>query len=137
MKPVLQTKFGGKNHPLEEQGNCMAACLASVFELELEDVPALVDDGNWYQNIQDWLKPRNLCLVPVEYFKGPVPWASWGFALIGTKSPRIEGGHLVVSKGNEVVHDPHPEAVEGFPGEPEEWWFLVCLDPSLQPVLSA
>ena len=135
MIPVMQTTFGGKDDPFEVQGNCIAACLASIFEIALTDVPDIAADGNWYLNIQEWLAPRNLCLVPMNYEPGPLAWATWGFAMIGTKSPRINGGHLVVTKGFGVVHDPHPDAIEGYPGEPEEWWFLVCLDPSKQPVL--
>lgn len=35
MKPAMQTKFG------EYEGDCFAACIASLFELPIEDVPDL------------------------------------------------------------------------------------------------
>lgn len=138
MIPVMQTKFGGIGDPVEEQGDCIRACLASLFEIELADVPEYLngsddpDSQPWYQLLNEWLAPRNLCLVTVEHGRQA---GFWGLAMLGTESPRIKGGHLVVVKGFSVVHDPHPKAEAGKHGKPEEWWFLVCLDPSKQPTL--
>lgn len=39
MKPVMQTKRGGSGAPPEERGDCLAACLASLLEVPIEDVP--------------------------------------------------------------------------------------------------
>ncbi|MCH6575571.1 MAG: hypothetical protein IH795_10285, partial [Bacteroidetes bacterium] len=36
--PVNQTKFGGSDAPIEEQGDCFRACLASILELALDEV---------------------------------------------------------------------------------------------------
>jgi hypothetical protein len=58
MKPIYQTRFGGSEAPGEEQGNCFAACLASVFECALEDVPdfaGTIVDGRWFGIITEWL----------------------------------------------------------------------------------
>ena len=137
MKPVFQTKFGGIGDPVDEQGDCIRACLASIFEIEMDDVPSFLtgtdleaDFHPWYERMNVWLATRNLCLVTVEHGRQA---GMWGFAMLGTESPRIKGGHLVVVKGFDVVHDPHPKAEAGKHGKPEEWWFLVCLDPAKQP----
>lgn len=52
MKPVFQTRFG-------KEGNCWAACLASLFEVPLEEVDHC--SGNhedWLQNTTKWLAAR-------------------------------------------------------------------------------
>jgi hypothetical protein len=125
MKPVYQTKFGGPSAPREEQGNCMQAVLASVFELPLEQAFNAVDygDDDWYEHLQEWLAGRGLyfqCFIPEAE---PPP----GYHLIGGKGPTgIQ--HVVVGKGGAVVHDPVPG---GYPIVSPEWTgVFTCLDPA-------
>lgn len=40
MIKVFQTKYG-------EEGNCFAACIASLFEVEIDDIPFLADYKDW------------------------------------------------------------------------------------------
>jgi hypothetical protein len=43
-------------------GDCMRACVASLFELPLLEVPHFVEHENWWQLWAEWLAARNLRL---------------------------------------------------------------------------
>ena len=94
MIPVDQTKFG---YP---DGNCMSASLASVLQLPLEEVPDLATP-DWISVLAAFLEQYGLCPLV-----SPVPVD--GLSIACGLGPR---GHLhaVVSEGDEVAHDPHPD----------------------------
>jgi hypothetical protein len=57
-KKVFMTKFGyGK-------GNCLQACVASVFGMRLDDVPDFcegdADNFVWFHRLEKWCKENNL-----------------------------------------------------------------------------
>jgi hypothetical protein len=137
MKPVMQTIVA------RNQGNCWSACIASLLELPIEEVPPFVKDGgeNFLQLAQDWLGKRGLFILrirmPKEILTGDdIRWHQIPECLcIATgKSPRGDYGHAVVGRivdayKFEMLHDPHPDGtgIEGFPICVE---FLVPLDPA-------
>lgn len=102
MRPVHQTKFG------RPDGNCFAACVASVFEIPIEDAPDLSAGEqrglHWLQVVQEWLAPRGLWYCDVK-FDGILPL---GYHLIGGMGPRGLP-HSVVGCNGKMVHDPHPD----------------------------
>lgn len=132
MKPVFMTKFGGSEAPEEEQGNCIAACLASLFEIELSDVPdfaGTITNGKWYVILSTWLAKRNLELsfYPVKNVVPPVQ----GYYMLGCKSTTLKNpddGHMVIAQNGQVVHDPNPNA-KGV-GEKEDICLLTPIDMS-------
>ncbi len=100
MKPVDQTKFG-------LEGNCMAACLASILEVNIEDVQAKETD-NWFKDVNLWLqKEHRLALMTVS---GSPFWFE-GHLIVGGPGPRDQE-HACVGARREwvitIVHDPHP-----------------------------
>lgn len=113
MKPVFQTSFGSK------KGNCQAACVASILEIPIEDVPCHAGDA-WFLKWETWLGGRGLSVVSfnfdggvgldfVKYFFGE------GFYIVAGLSPRARKDghpadmfHAVVYQGGKLVHDPHP-----------------------------
>jgi len=97
MIPVDQTTFG---HP---GGNCFSACVASLLEIQIGEVPYLMEDRDWFQGFIEWLRPRGLWAVTFSVANG---WRPDGYVILGGQSPR--GSHAVVGLGLEVVHDPHP-----------------------------
>jgi hypothetical protein len=105
MKPVDQTKFGN-------EGNCLAACLASVFECRIEECPdfdALYKAGkDWWGAMREFCLPSGYSVIHVGVGWMPRPPA--GYHLMGGKSPRpdVTHGHLVVVRNGVIVHDPHP-----------------------------
>lgn len=115
MRPVDQTTFG---HP---GGNCFSACVASLLELPITDVPYFMDESEgrakWHEQLDAWLEPRGFYashFVIVDLERAEMPRGH--FILVG-RSPR--GDHAVIARGRDVVHDPHPSrdgllVVEGF-----------------------
>jgi hypothetical protein len=135
MRPVYQTKFGGSDAPEEEQGNCMQACLASIFEIPLEDAPeftGLINSGAWFTHLQAWLKKRNLTLLMLPAKPVDIPH---GFAMAGVLSktlPKPEDGHMIVVQNGLPVHDPNPANKDVSPEDytMTEYWVFTCIDPS-------
>ena len=146
MIPVVQQIVGdGKDK--RPMGDCLRACLASIFELPLEEVPHVAaSPRGWWSATQDWLRPRGLWMETLEYTvpsEKPIPKgerypAGWWIAVVD--SQLFEGAtHAVVMRGlyvdgtsdpHLVVHDPSPvprQVPYVFHGAR---WFTV-LDPAL------
>jgi len=135
MKPVYQTRFGGSDAPEEEQGNCMEACLASIFECTLGDVPDFagnITGAGRFLQLQRWLAERNLSLLmlPAKPVDAPA-----GYSMVAVKSktlPNPDDGHMVVAKNGLLVHDPNPNSKGPLDHEIEAYWAFTVKDPSLQ-----
>ena len=136
MKPVFQTKFGGADAPEAEQGDCMAACLASIFEVELADVPDFaghINGGGWFFLFQKWLKARNLSLLMLGSDAKDIPAGYCMAAVLSHNLPDPKDGHMVVLKNGLLVHDPNPNNTGRDQGEYTvlEYWAFTCVDPAL------
>jgi len=120
MKPVMQTKFTTVDQSVH--GNCLAACLASLLEVPLEQVPALEDMGTeWFGVMYEFLNQHGYDYLGTKY-TGPSLNPFWweflleaqpgvnGYLIVGGKSPRewVTRGHAVIYKDGAMVHDPHP-----------------------------
>lgn len=135
MKPVDQTKFG------KPEGNCYAACLASIFEVPIEECPDYSDiawgDDNDFATAEgaaEWQRRTNeflarfgvyeCCLSVPGLLQGD--WRPQGWTILGGEGPRgLE--HAVVGKGLDMVHDPHPSR-EGLV-RVKDVTFFVIIDP--------
>ena len=101
-KPVNQTKFG------KFEGNCLAACLASIFGIGIEDVPDFGLDTLWYTRFEKWMI-EIFSLQPVDLdIANLADWKPKGYHLISGKSPRGDYDHCIVGKNGRPVHDPYP-----------------------------
>lgn len=102
MRRILQTKFGA------EEGNCFAACLASLFPVELEDVPDFyAEAGNaWYSAFVVWCRQFDVIPVMISLDSAD-PGLRGVYYLIGGMSPRGLM-HSVIGLNGKMVHDPHP-----------------------------
>jgi len=130
MKPVMQTKFG------VPWGNCLQACIASIFEISIEDAPDFgdicEDDDNkprrsWWRILQNWCAERNMAVVQVTAGSAWIPENA--YLIAGGKSPRGEFNHAVVWYGGKIVHDPHPDQT-GLAERPTDYDLFVVLDPA-------
>lgn len=102
MIPVDQTRFAG-DHP-----NCLAACLATIFEVPIEEIdsPALASGGT------QWAALMEVCHAhgyhPFSYSPSPEdggpfpPIAPPGYHIACSET------HATVAYNGEIVHDPHP-----------------------------
>ncbi len=127
MKPVEQTILG---HP---EGNCFAACLASILELPLDEVP-LFKMEQWQLAYNEWLRPSGLAIISVPLPEGiqsqPAEILRYfmpGYTILAAQSPRFDCLHAVVCWNGEIVHDPHPQRHMGV-GEWKEVDLLVAID---------
>lgn len=137
LKPVFQTIFG--NGIGTEAGNCMPACLASILEIPLDDIPHFA--GNHYEPrdfhkaVDEWLRsigyrPIRMYVENIEecalYIEG---WSD-EFVLLSGDSPRGDWAHIVVGKVSDhgysfdVVHDPHPSG-SGLASDPKWVTFII------------
>jgi hypothetical protein len=146
VKPVFQDRFtvpieeGGTVEGLapEDRGNCLQAAFASVFELELKQVPHFVamPADTWWSAVCDWLAERNIAVqwAPIGNGNGK-GWAPLGAYFLATgTSPRGNFQHVVVMRDWEMVHDPHPSG-DGL-AELRGAYFFIVADPTRQPVVT-
>lgn len=110
MTPVDQT------HDYE-LGNCLQACVASVLDKKLEDVPDFLKlyGPRWFPELRTWLGQfgKHAAYVSTanslisHVYPHELHWIGVGDGPRGVR-------HAVVCLHNEVVHDPHPSR-EGLP----------------------
>lgn len=106
-------------------GDCLRACICSLFNIEVEHVPhfarygfddpkEVADHHGWWWALVgfvDTLEPSyaTLTLKPEE---APEPSESvddlFGCYMASGKSPRGDWQHCVVGRGGEIIWDPHP-----------------------------
>lgn len=121
MTPVDQTIFTVPG------GNCYAACVASLLNMRLCDVPNFHGADDWQTALATWLEPFGMYPVYCALHDGVDAWRPQGLYILGGKSPRGEWGHAVVAMGSKVVHDPHPSRAGVLTWD--EATLLVHLDP--------
>lgn len=136
-------------------GNCLAACIASVFELPLSDVWPEVPNGGGFQYVCEWTACRYPALAAntIDFFdaeawkpiRRPLADVEWpmtpaGYWIARVESPRAAAAgvldsygfptqHCVVMLGSVLVWDPHPSRDMGVgPCRGMYWWSL--RDPS-------
>lgn len=119
MIPVFQTRFASPDDPALPPGNCFAACIASILEISLDEVPWPTSEerggdgwADYMQRLSEWLACRGLAILDAPL---PRPWCStdaleaspliW---IAGGLSPRGSFSHAVVCRGPNMIHDPHP-----------------------------
>lgn len=127
MTPVYQTEFA------PPKGNCFQACIASLLDLPLEDVPHFIDMEKRLLDLQrmnEWMLERGLWVTTFERGDGkPLPLFPPGLHMIITgPSPRGPFLHSLIGKASahevtdrgtdkeswlqhfEYIHDPREDA---------------------------
>lgn len=125
MRPVFQT-ITTLDPEKKLWGDCLRACIASLFEFDIEHVPHFCDEflypEGFYPALQEWLARRDF-----TYINFPVPAGELegfkkqlramniaAFHLLGGRN----GGnnHIVVAQFGDIVHDPWPKLDSPFRG---------------------
>lgn len=87
-------------------GNCLQACVATVFHLPLDAVPHFSAFEWWPQALTLWAYGKQLRVCGKTATE--IPDDSVGRTyIVGGKSPRGVA-HVVVGKRGKVIWDPHP-----------------------------
>ena len=141
---VYQTTFGGPDDPIEEQGNCMQAALATLLGLPLEEAFDFRREyfdwkenrgAHWWSRFERWCSERGWYPLILTH---PIP--ALGMPGVASRNLFDADGtpltHQVLAFNREVVHDPRtPGGEESYDaevlkeGESEEWYYLVPIDP--------
>lgn len=129
MTPVFQTDFRAPG------GNCFQACVASIMDLHLDEVPHFLKDsdgGNWRQErweaVREFAREHNLAacwLSPGEEEDSKYIPDLFRSGLYYIATGPIAGsqyGHCVVGLGGKFVHDPSTSDGCIFSGEP--WLYI-------------
>ena len=103
MKKVFQTKFGFPD------GNCHAACIASLFEVDIDDIPSWGNRSDWYDKFTKWCV-SNLGVQPIDIDADTCFIEPIGHYIINGESKNGDFWHSVIGYGGKVVHDPHPDS---------------------------
>ena len=99
--------------------DCHRAALASVFDLELDDVPNFADGNpsaaDFNTRVETWLGSRNVTAVNIP-FAGSLTEALYAMDHASSCAFWIVGGrdsagyrHTVVARRGGVIHDPSPD----------------------------
>ena len=124
MIKVDQTSFGGLDSPIDEQGNCWQACIASIFDLPLTDafdvrqydqeIGRSYNEARWFDQFNQWLGRFGLACIYIESRKEhPIACSlMFGTHMMEVKSTTLGNDltHVVVIHDGQVVHDPNPRA---------------------------
>lgn len=109
MKPVNQTKFVTNDGI--DIGNCLQACIASIFELTLEEVPHFAMDDDWQEALDDFLDDYGFyhLITSVRDIENNRPVRYKGYHLLNGITNRTKiSTHCVVAKNGKMIFDPHP-----------------------------
>ncbi len=136
MFKVDQTTFGGKDAPLEQQGNCFQACVATVLQMPLEeayDCRGIQDEDDWLADFNKWLERYGLgCIYIFGDKDKPMKVTECRGLCIGEfMSKTLYQGerHVVVLRNHfEVFHDPNPNA-KGRMGDFQGVYIFIPLEP--------
>jgi hypothetical protein len=118
---LLQTKVGGFHAALEDRGDCVPACIASILGVPIDAVENCHGEG-WWDRLQATVGSHGFCLAvidvnlepPPTYWIAslpslnlaakPMPW--WVANLLDRPRETQQPLHSVVAHGYELVHDP-------------------------------
>ncbi len=117
MIPIQQTIFEG----IGFIGNCHQAAVASLLELELEQVPHFAEQSDWWESFVDFALTHDFAVVVTDE---PILGV---LGIMNGMSPRGNFRHSVVAEGAYMEHDPHPDLTGVV--DADEWWYLIPRDP--------
>lgn len=94
----------------QSKGNCFQACLASLFELPIDEVPHFMVHGHlWFDCLQEWLEPMGYYALDIQYSPFMAEWIKGYWIATGVAKRGIL--HSVIYLDEHLVHDPHPSCV--------------------------
>jgi hypothetical protein len=140
MKKVFQTRFG-------KDGNCWAACIATVFGVELSEVDQCAcNNQDWAEQTMRWLQLRGFSYIEIARNKNggwPITMPQSGtICVLGVKTnrglPHVVVAEIFADKIGEqdaigfyLLHDPIPDAPKDCYTEIDAVIFFVARPQSL------
>lgn len=121
MKPVDQTVSSHIN------GNCLEACVASILEVPLSDVPDVNGNPDWLDVMATFLAARGYAFLYAPHWPGMRPR---GYHIASDRY------HATVALDGRIVHCPHHSRA-GVRMEIEYWYLVVPFGSALTLDLAA
>ncbi len=132
MKPVMQTICDF------EHGDCMRACIASIFELPIDAVPNFQEDvpDHFDEKLIKWcdkfgLFPLDVICKNIDDYTFMLKDC---YVVACGESPRSidheKHNHAVVWLNGKMVHDPHPDQA-GIVGLPKSVTIFIVKNPAI------
>jgi len=144
MIPVIQTIL----HSPSEKGNCLPACIASILEKEIDEIPEFQNmrPDVWFGWLHCWLDslgytsfdtwgPVGDDVTDEDYFNNEewtdiwppedLPVIAGGLSPRSTEKKIVK--HCVIWRGGirgKIIHDPHPSG-DGLIGRPSHFHIIV------------
>ena len=101
-RPTLQTTFG-------EDGNCMSACIATLFNISIDDVPIHYEE-NWLVDMSVWMSEKfgkYMVCCRFEEIEDATKFLCGSMMITGVDSPHPQvERHSVITRDGEVIFDP-------------------------------
>lgn len=111
-------------------GNCGAACLATIFGVDIDEAPNMNVEG-WEHSVSKWTRQFGYWVLNCTFLVGEYPQ---GIALAGVPSRRLNGKqHCVIFEDGRLLHDPNPDRERWDPYTVDdvlEWTLFVAFDPT-------
>ena len=123
MTPVTQTKVVVTNSKGEVivRGNCFAACIASMLDLPISEVPNIetlygIEENFYWEVLWRWLTHLGYELSVDDRFRcfhGDESKSEYKeqlkdqYYLVSGSSPRGNFHHITIWQNGKMVHDPH------------------------------
>lgn len=135
MRRVYQNLFGSPDGPIDQLGNCYPACIASLLDLGLDDVPHFYqlhrNRETFLDEILKFLHAQQMTALRFRYEPWMRRYAPGALGIFSGASPRDpQLLHSVVgqltSHGWKLIHDPHPDQC-GLADDPTDVEFLFPL----------
>ncbi len=131
MKRVMQTQLG------ETDGNCFAACLASILEVDIAEIPLLAIGDGWIEKCNAILARWGFFYVEFK-MGGPLEFTTIPDTYVILSRKTVRGpNHAIVAEIEDragkrkfyLAHDPYPGGTD-FVDEPLTLGFLVPINPA-------
>lgn len=135
MKPINQTIVE------INYGNCFAACVASLFELTLDEVPNFIEKGkDWFPPFWEFIKERGYEYEGVGWPRSEdMPFGhilsesinidGFVIATVPSKTFQAISHSVLIDLDGNVVHDPNPnkkwQGVNVLQSKELEHWMLL------------
>lgn len=136
---LMQTKIGGGHAPIEERGDCVPACIASILGKPIAAIANCHGVG-WWDRLQTECGKHGYCLAQLDLDLEPPP-GYWIATVPSLNLPPEPNGrqafHVVVARWFEFIHDPSIGKRYDDASWDEAWnneqiiegWVLVPVDP--------
>lgn len=125
MIPKKQTRLHRGNKP-EEKGNCFPAVIASMLEMEVDEVIQIQEHYNeldWMPKLTYWLGKMGYEYSTADHFRCFHPELGQTenadvireelkdkYYFVSGQSPRNKSiHHIVIFQNGKMIHDPHPD----------------------------